>query len=193
MIKYPNKKNDIKLINNSNLKFFPVIECNSITDYINANVVTVGTKFKINNWNITCIDINDNDYYFQYDDCISEVNSWNELSEALEKIWHDTNIIPEELRKEIGYIFIPTEKQITGINKYGDKEKDTYQFEYYKNNEAHRVKNYNGKTDWYWLASPCSGNSTYALFVDNDGVVDSYSVTGTVGRVPVCFKIKKES
>jgi hypothetical protein len=117
-----------------------------------------------------------------------------EANETLEFIYNDDSIIPFALRKEIEYIFIPTEFQIFGKNKYGEKETNIEQFDYYKNNEAHRVKNFESGTYWYWTGSPHISNSTHFCIVNYNGNADYGSASSAYGLAPAfIIKVNNEN
>jgi len=199
MIKYPNCKEVNCNYDEDVIKFFPVIKCTSIKQFIKAGVVTVGSKFVVDGRDITCIHHKGNQWFFQYDDCpMASTAESGALEKALKKIWNE--VIPECLKKEIKYTFVPTEFQIFGENKWGVKETDTYQFDYYKNNEAHHVKNYRGpkpKHDFWksgescgwWLSTVASGPSAYCCLVNTYGYAN-YADASSSSGVPVCFLIE---
>jgi hypothetical protein len=187
MFKFPNKETK----NTIDMKFFPVIKSNSIKDYINAGVVTVGSRFNVCGRDITCVHISGNDYIFSFDDCLGKATI-AEIPAKLEEIYNDPKIIPISLRKEIEYLFIPTEFQIFGKNIYGETETDVEQFDYYKNNEAHRVKNVDGETWSYWTSSPRSDNSYNFCLVGSDGDAYNGSASGSFGLAPG-FVIKSKN
>jgi hypothetical protein len=189
MFRFPlEKKTETKVMD---MKFFPIIKSNSIKDYINAGVVTVGSKFNICGRDITCVHISRNDYIFSFDDCLGKATI-AEIPEKLEKIYNDITIIPILFKKEIEYLFIPTEFQIFGKNTYGETETNTEQFDYYKNNEAHRVKNINGATRSYWTSSPLSSGSTGFCYVDSDGTACRGTASFAYGLAPG-FVIKSKN
>ena len=86
-------------------------------------------------------------------------------------------------------LFLPTESELFGDCCYS--EDDTYsQIEYYKD-RRNRIK-YNrkgGSPDWYWTASVRSGDSTYCVYVGNDGHSGNWGA-GNGLYVPVCFVIQ---
>jgi hypothetical protein len=190
MFRFPNENTKTKA-DAVDMKFFPVIKSNAIKDYINADVVTVGSKFNICGRDITCVHISGNDYIFSFDDCLGKATI-AEIPAKLEEIYNDPKIIPISLRKEIEYLFIPTEFQIFGKNIYGETETDVEQFDYYKNNEAHRVKNVDGETWSYWTSSPRSNYSNFFCRVDSMGnAYDSFASSG-LGLAPG-FVIKSKN
>jgi hypothetical protein len=187
MFKFPNKNENNEIVN---LKFFPLIETNSIKGYIKADVVTVGSKFKINGYDITCVHISGDDYIFAFDDCATKCTA-EEIPLKLELIYNDIRIIPLALKKEIEYLFIPTEYQIIGQNMYSDKTKDDIeQFDYYKNNKVHRIKDYKGSAIPYWTSSPRSSTTNSFCIVSSNGTADYSHASGTHG-LAVHFVIKK--
>jgi hypothetical protein len=189
MFRFPNKDGN-ETTEIIDLSFFPVIETNSIKAYIRANVVTVGSKFRINGYDITCVHIGGDDYIFAFDDCINKCTV-EEIPLKLKAIYNDTEIIPAILQKEIEYLFIPTEYQIFGKNQYSDKtEDDIEQFNYYKENEAHRVKNLKGEVFPYWTSSPDSSNASLFCFVGSNGGARGGNASSTSG-LAVHFVIKK--
>jgi hypothetical protein len=178
-------------IDAADIKFFPVIKISSIKYYINAGVVSVGTKFNVCGRDITCVHISGNDYIFSFDDCLGKAII-AEIPEKLEEIYNDPKIIPISLKKEIEYLFIPTEFQIFGKNTYGETETDVEQFDYYKNNEAHRVKNVDGEIWSYWTSSPSSGTSASFCLVRRGGTATYYSASNAYGLAPG-FVIKSKN
>jgi hypothetical protein len=190
MFRFPNENTKTKA-DAVDMKFFPVIKSNSIKDYINAGVVTVGSKFNICGRDITCVHISGNDYIFSFDDCLGKTTI-AEIPAKLEKIYNDPKIIPISLKKEIEYLFIPTEFQIFGKNTYGETEIDVEQFDYYKNNEAHRVKNVDGETWSYWTSSLHSNDSGYFCFVHSAGDAGNGIASYAYGLAP-SFVIKSKN
>ena len=64
------------------------------------------------------------------------------------------------------------------------------QFQLYAQNDtdSFRIKNRNGKSDKWWLRSPCPSNSNYFCQVGSDGSSD-YHIAGVVWGVSPCFAI----
>lgn len=113
------------------------------------------------------------------------------------------NSLPEELRAVIAEVerkqengqsclcrlFLPTESEMFGDCCYS--EDSTYQqIEYYKD-PRRRIKcnRKGGSTDWYWLASVGSGNSTGCVSVSSGGH-SAHCYASTELCVPVCFIIQ---
>ena len=86
-------------------------------------------------------------------------------------------------------IRIPTEKEIFGVNKYGEKESDDVkQFEPMKN-RRNRIAFRNNEFEWYWLKNRGVGSATFFALVDCAGNAVSSGASNSIGVRPL-FKIR---
>ena len=86
-------------------------------------------------------------------------------------------------------IRIPTEKEIFGVNKYGEKESDDVkQFEPMKK-RRNRIAFRNDEFEWYWLKNRGVGGATDFALVDGDGSADGGDASYSLGVRPL-FKIR---
>ena len=86
-------------------------------------------------------------------------------------------------------IRIPTEKEIFGVNKYGEKESDAVkQFEPMKN-RRNRIAFRNNEFEWYWLKNRGVRGATYFALVNAGGYANYDSASYSIGVRPL-FKIR---
>lgn len=192
MIKYPN----------SNRRM--VRRDNTLKGAVNAGVVKVGQRFFVGNNPVTCVHIDGDKYIFSMDD-IFKTTSHDKIAEVLETIWttgmiDGINVIPTGMMQDIDFLFVPSERQVFGENKYGVEEDDE-QFDWFKRGDAARVKGYKGvKSDtWedgescsWWLGTVHSGNSPHCCSVSCDGNASYNYASNTYVGVPVCFQMTRK-
>lgn len=192
MIKYPN----------SNRRM--VRRDNTLKGAVNAGAVRVGQRFFVGDNPVTCVHIDGDKYIFSMDD-IFKTTSHDKIAEVLETIWttgmiDGINVIPTGMMQDIDFLFVPSERQVFGENKYGVEEGDD-QFEWFKRGDAARVKGYKGiKSDtWedgetcsWWLATVYSGSSTNCCSATYDGLAYYGYASATSIGVPVCFQMTRK-
>ena len=123
MIKYPN----------SNRRM--VRRDNTLKGAVNAGAVRVGQRFFVGDNPVTCVHIDGDKYIFSMDD-IFKTTSHDKIAEVLETIWttgmiDGINVIPTGMMQDIDFLFVPSERQVFGENKYGVEEDDE-QFDWFK-------------------------------------------------------------
>lgn len=192
MIKYPN----------SNRRM--VRRDNTLKGAVNAGAVRVGQRFFVGDNPVTCVHIDGDKYIFSMDD-IFKTTSHDKIAEVLETIWttgmiDGINVIPTGMMQDIDFLFVPSERQVFGENKYGVEEDDE-QFDWFKRGDAARVKGYKGvKSDtWedgesctWWLSAVTSGNSTYCCNVHTGGHANTNYASSPARGVPVCFQMTRK-
>ena len=192
MIKYPNSNRRV------------VRRDNSLKGAVNAGTVRVGQRFFVGDNPVTCVHIEGDKYIFSMDD-IFKTTSHDKIAEVLETIWttgmiDGINVIPTGMIPDIDFLFVPTERQVFGENKYGVDEDDD-QFEWFKRGDAARVKGYkgiksdtwdNGETCTWWLATVHSGHSAYCWNVASSGHAGNDYASDTAIGVPVCFQMTRK-
>lgn len=202
MIRFPNVKK-VVIETEGDWTAFPTMKCNSIKQFCEMGVVQVGSRFIVDGWWITCIDIDGDKYYFSYDE-VPVCAAHKDIEKILKDIYTtgkvgNIKVMPKELRDEVEYLFVPSEYQVFGENKYGVKETGVKQFEYFKRGDISRVKGYRGKEidSWrqgetlpWWLSTVRSGNSTDCCGVYDSGYAYADDASYTTIGVPVCFEIK---
>ena len=161
--------------------------------------------------------ITEEEVHFVSKDCMEKRVPWNENGKNTggfkesdlcrylnEEVW---NLLPEELREVIGEreclqivdgeesrfflkLWLPSEYEVFE-DDWASEVKEGQQFELFKDSR-NRIKGAGdgGSRALWWLLSVCSGNSTYACFVNDIGYA-SYGSCSDAIRVPVCFTIKK--
>ena len=114
---------------------------------------------------------------FIFEDCLKDEYTMNQIlnEDVLKKIYKR---IPKKIRKMLvtfnngEYLRLPTEKEIFGVNEYGeDEDADVEQFECMKKRK-HRIAFQGYKTDvweWYWLANRHKSSAGYFPRVDLNG------------------------
>ena len=202
MIRFPSIKK-VAVETEGDWTAFPTMKCNSIKQFCEMGVVQVGSRFIVDGWWITCIDIDGDKYYFSYDE-LPVCAAHKDIEKILKDIYTtgkvgNIKVMPKELRDEVEYLFVPSEYQVFGENKYGVKETGVKQFEYFKRGDISRVKGYRGKEidSWrqdetlpWWLSTVLSGNSTYCCNVGDSGNANSYAASHAGVGVPGCVVIK---
>ena len=131
---------------------------------------------------------------FIFEDCLSKAYPMNDnLMDMLNNELY--KLFPDKIRDAMvsfdgnSMIRIPTEKEIFGVNKYGEKESDDVkQFEPMKN-RRNRIAFRNNEFEWYWLKNRGVGGATTFALVDGDGYADSTNASNSLGVRPL-FKIR---
>ena len=86
-------------------------------------------------------------------------------------------------------IRIPTEKEIFGVNKYGEKESDDVkQFEPMKN-RRNRIAFRNNEFEWYWLKNRGVESAASFALVSRNGYANGGNASISIGVRPL-FKIR---
>lgn len=103
---------------------------------------------------------------------------------------------PAEIREQMvaftngDMLRLPTEKEIFGVNEYGEDEGDVEQFAPMKlRRNRIAFQGLNGNWEWYWLANKHKRSASHFALVNGDGIADYYSASGAAGVRPA-FKIK---
>ena len=134
---------------------------------------------------------------FIFEDCLKDEYTMNQIlnEDILKKIYRR---IPKKIRKMLvafndgEYLRLPTEKEIFGINEYGEEEgADVEQFECMKKRK-HRIAFQGYKTDiweWYWLANRHKSSASHFAGVAGLGA-SSYYHASTSGGVRPTFLLK---
>lgn len=134
---------------------------------------------------------------FIFEDCLKDEYTMNQiLNEGiLKKIYKR---IPKKIRKMLvtfndgEYLRLPTEKEIFGVNEYGEEEgTNVEQFECMKKRK-HRIAFQGYKTDvweWYWLANRHKSSAGAFAGVGLDGHSGSDGASSSGGIRPLfCIK-----
>lgn len=103
---------------------------------------------------------------------------------------------PAEIREQMiaftngDMLRLPTEKEIFGVNEYGEDEGDVVQFAPMKlRRNRIAFQGLNGNWEWYWLANKHKRSASYFAGVDNNGIA-LYTSASTAPGVRPAFKIK---
>lgn len=181
------------------------IEC-SLKAAVNAGMVALGQRYMIEGNPVTCVDIDGDKYIFSMDE-IFKCAPHKEITSILRQIYEtgkigDKEVLPTSMMKDIDFLFVPSEFQVFGKNRYGVKEEGVKQFEWYKRGDLVRVKGYRGKdsSNWedgetcnWWLSTVRSGNSTHCCYVSGYGYA-YYGIASDTGvGVPVFLQITREN
>lgn len=134
---------------------------------------------------------------FIFEDCLKDEYTMNQiLNEGiLKKIYKR---IPKKIRKMLvtfndgEYLRLPTEKEIFGVNEYGEEEgTNVEQFECMKKRK-HRIAFQGYKTDvweWYWLANRHKSSASYFALVGYHGYSYFGYASYSFGVLPLfCIK-----
>lgn len=182
-------------------------EC-SLKAAVNAGMVALGQRYMIEGNPVTCVDIDGNKYIFSMDE-IFKCAPHKEIPSILRQIYEtgkigDKEVLPVSMMKDIDFLFVPCERQVSGQNKYGDEKKELgiKQFEWYKRGDIVRVKGYRGKDNSYWedgetcpwwLATVGSGTPTHCCHISSYGHAYDNAASDTDIGVPVFLQITKET
>lgn len=86
-------------------------------------------------------------------------------------------------------VFLPSEFEVFGENKYSEKEIADKQYEYFKDKRNRLKFDYDEEyMGWWWLRSARDSTATRFVSVSNYGSVGTNGATGSVGVAP-CFII----
>lgn len=179
-------------------------EC-SLKAAVNAGMVALGQRYMIEGNPVTCVDIDGDKYIFSMDE-IFKCAPHKEIPSILRQIYEtgkigDKEVLPTSMMKDIDFLFVPSEFQVFGKNRYGVKEEGVKQFEWYKRGDLVRVKGYRGKdsSNWedgetcgWWLGTVRSGYSTNCCYVNSSGYANTASASYTSVGVPVFLQITRE-
>lgn len=102
-------------------------------------------------------------------------------TEFFELLPDDLQAVIKERRGHKLWLF--SRKEVFGENGRYECPEDDVHIPYYQNAE-NRVKTRNGDTDWWWLASPSSANSTCFCLVTSFGGSNYYNASYTFGVAP---------
>lgn len=88
------------------------------------------------------------------------------------------------------FLRLPTEKEIFGVNEYGENEDESVQqFEPMKlRRNRIAFQGHNGAWEWYWLQNKVKGTAAYFALVYGNGFADSLYASNAYGVRPA-FKI----
>ncbi len=134
---------------------------------------------------------------FIFEDCLKDKYTMNRILNdgVLDKIFKK---IPKKIRKMLvafdngEYLRLPTEKEIFGVNVYGEEEDESItQFECMKKRK-HRIafKGYGTDTwDWYWLDNRHKSSTSYFTGVNSRGLSNYENASYDYGVRPLfCIK-----
>lgn len=134
---------------------------------------------------------------FIFEDCLKDEYTMNQIlnKDVLKKIYKR---IPKKIRKMLvafnngEYLRLPTEKEIFGVNEYGEEEgANVEQFECMKKRK-HRIAFQGFGTDvweWYWLANRHKSSASYFAHVNAGGYSYYYFASSSRGVRPLfCIK-----
>lgn len=139
-------------------------------------------------------DVNGN-MLFIFDDCLKDEYTMNQIlnEDVLKKIYKR---IPKKIRKMLvafnngEYLRLPTEKEIFGVNEYGEDEgADVKQLECMKKRK-HRIAFQGYKTDvweWYWLANRHKSSASGFAVVNGYGGSDCSDASHSAGVRPLFY------
>lgn len=136
-------------------------------------------------------------------DCLKEVRRMNEEwtnkggyeASDLRKVLNTEilEMFPEEIREKMkpfsngDYLRIPTEKEIFGMNEWGEPEEDgVRQWEPMKlRRNSTAFTGLNGPSEWYWLQNSGVGSAAYFATCSGNGRAVSYTASSSLGVRPV--------
>jgi hypothetical protein len=165
----------------------------------NKRKYKVGDKFSFslkNGESVTALAVKEetDGMVFIFEDCLSKAYPMNDnLMDMLNNELY--KLFPDKIRDAMvsfdgnSMIRIPTEKEIFGVNKYGEKESDDVkQFEPMKN-RRNRIAFRNNEFEWYWLKNRGVRSATHFACVASTGYADYYAASFSFGVRPL-FKIR---
>lgn len=86
--------------------------------------------------------------------------------------------------KSCDKLFLLSEEQVFGKNKYSKPEKGTSQLRIFEISKECRKKSWNRSPTWWWLRSPHESSSYNFVLVYSDGSVNHNGANYTGGVVP---------
>lgn len=182
-------------------------EC-SLKTAVNADAVSLGQKYIIENNPITCVDIDSDKYIFSMDG-IFKCGPYRDITSILKQIYEtgkidNIEVLPVSMMKDIDFLFVPDKCQIFGedIGNNNTKEEEIKPFKWYKREKDSQEKKYSGVVSrpWdqnqscpWWTATVLSGHSNYCCAVGSLGGASYYDTSnGNIG-VPIFFQMTKEN
>lgn len=179
-------------------------ETSELKRLVDERKIKVGQRFFIGENPVTCIHIDGQKYIFSMDEVFKSVPC-DRIAKVLKTIYDtggvdDINIFPDNVIKDIDFLFVPCERQVFGKNKYGYLEENE-QFEWFKRGDYTRVKGYKANdidknsfpTSNWWLGTKSNlYHSSYNCYVTSYGEV-SYSASKDeqIG-VPIFFQMTSQ-
>lgn len=216
MIKYPDSDRPDKPIPPS-IEVKPIIVTDSLQELFKNGNITVGTKVIFPENSATCVNAFNDIYIFSYDQAFT-LNNYSQytiipedikdnLYETLRLFANNTIYVPEKIKKEIDFFFIPTATQIFSEEELKKLEKEcnidfeldeTTQFEYYKDSYINRLKedNDSGMVTDYILSTITKPKNPIQGFQEYYNV--ACSTSGKIfsnhrcQKVAICFQITKK-
>lgn len=165
----------------------------------NKRKYKVGDKFSFslkNGESVTALAVKEetDGMVFIFEDCLSKAYPMNDnLMDMLNNELY--KLFPDKIRDAMvsfdgnSMIRIPTEKEIFGVNKYGEKESDDVkQFEPMKN-RRNRIAFRNNEFEWYWLKNRGVRSATTFADVSAYGYANGGNASSFDGVRPL-FKIR---
>ena len=165
----------------------------------NKRKYKVGDKFSFslkNGESVTALAVKEetDGMVFIFEDCLSKAYPMNDnLMDMLNNELY--KLFPDKIRDAMvsfdgnSMIRIPTEKEIFGVNKYGERESDDVkQFEPMKK-RRNRIAFRNDEFEWYWLKNRGVRSATYFAIVYYSGGASSGNASYSFGVRPL-FKIR---
>lgn len=165
----------------------------------NKRKYEVGDKFSFalkNGESVTALAVKEeaDGMVFIFEDCLSKAYSMNDnLMDMLNNELY--KLFPDEIQNVMvsfggnNMIRIPTEKEIFGVNKYGERESDDVkQFEPMKK-RRNRIAFRNDEFEWYWLKNRGVGGAAHFARVAGTGYAISLGASSSLGVRPL-FKIR---
>lgn len=165
----------------------------------NKRKYEVGDKFSFalkNGESVTALAVKEeaDGMVFIFEDCLSKAYSMNDnLMDMLNNELY--KLFPDEIQNVMvsfggnNMIRIPTEKEIFGVNKYGERESDDVkQFEPMKK-RRNRIAFRNDEFEWYWLKNRGVGGAALFAFVNSTGYAYYFNASYSLGVRPL-FKIR---
>jgi hypothetical protein len=183
MLKYPDR--DVREKDEKSL----------LQELINGDNVKVGDRVAICHHPCTCIHIDNNDYFFSFDEIFAKV-LWDDIVDILTEIYNTglvynkIAIFDKNTLKDIDYLFIPDTYQLFGTE--GEKNKDKHFTWYKRYGNLARVKGdyLSKKLIPYWTSN--DDTFGYGMVVSSTGQDDYIIKTDDTIGVPVFFKMHKE-
>ena len=96
----------------------------------------------------------------------------DDLLESIEPISIEQGMPAMTYVKSRGKLFLLSEEQVFGESRYSKSEKGASQLRIFEDSKECRAKSRDGKSSWWWLRSPYSGDSNAFVVVSSSGVVD---------------------
>jgi hypothetical protein len=177
-------------------------DLSTLQQIINKGEMWVGRREYAGEYTVTCVHISKNkEYFFTFDRILLCTYGIEQIPYVIKTLYEEGQvrsiIIPQSLLKDIDYIFIPSEFQLTGTHQCGffegPIETEEY-FEWYKlNKNCARAKgDRNGNFVSYWLSDHEKSSNNHYCYINQRGEVDIEFNDDARKGILICFAMHEK-